>query len=278
MRPSLFAGAVILGSRWSLALSGQVLVVLDCRAVSLQLLTMAENVGKKGPWYRLWSGVSTWVATSVLCLWWRTLRFRLDPSVSVMHGSSFPPSIVLLWHNRLFAAPEFYRRFFRDRRLAALVSASSDGGWLSAFLQRLGIRQVRGSSHNRGGMALRGCLDVLAAGFDVAITPDGSRGPVYAMKQGAAAVALKTGAPVYLLSLHYDGALRLGSWDRFFLPLPFSTVRACLEQVTLATPSGGQEDPLQEAQTALQSQMEAMIGDPLFQHGKWRATNERPGS
>ena len=65
-------------------------------------------------------------------------------------GNPPPPVIALLWHNRLFAAPEFYRRFFKDRRLAALVSASGDGGWLAGFGASGHSTGARVSSQSRG--------------------------------------------------------------------------------------------------------------------------------
>jgi lysophospholipid acyltransferase (LPLAT)-like uncharacterized protein len=214
-----------------------------------------KNGEKSGLWPRL---VGPFVSCLLRC-WWRTLRFRLDRSVLNLQENPSKPAVVLLWHNRLFAAPEFYRRFFAGRRLAALVSASGDGGWLAGFLEHLGIQPVRGSHHNRGALALKECLLALRDGCDIAITPDGSRGPVYQMKPGAAALTVKTGAPVYLLDFKYTMALRLASWDRFFLPLPFSRVDVRLESVELST--GEEEATLEAAARDLQERMDALIGE-----------------
>ena len=104
--------------------------------------------------------------------------------------------------------------------MAALISASGDGAWLAAFIQQLGMRPVRGSRYNRGAQAVRELMKVLADGGDIAVTPDGSRGPMYDMKAGAVAVALKTGAPIVLLSFNFNGAWRLKSWDRFYILIP----------------------------------------------------------
>ena len=161
--------------------------------------------------------------------WCRTLRFRWGPEVQAVMDGSLPPGIAILWHNRLFVAPEFYRRYFRHRRLAALVSASRDGAWLAGLMERMGIRPVRGSRHKRGAQAVRELLEANREGYDVGITPDGSRGPIYDMKPGAVAVALKTGAPIVLLSFNFSRAWRLGSWDRFYLPVPFSRIEVLIK-------------------------------------------------
>jgi len=158
--------------------------------------------------------------------WTRTLRFELSERGRRILDHRLPPTVTILWHNRLFVAPEFYRRYGGGRRLAALVSASGDGAWLSAFLERLNIRAVRGSRYKRGAQAIREMIEANRAGYDVAVTPDGSRGPIYEMKPGAVAVALKTGAPILLVSFNFRGAWRLKSWDGFYLPHPFSRVRA----------------------------------------------------
>jgi len=163
--------------------------------------------------------------------WTRTLRFELSERGRRILDHRLPPTVTILWHNRLFVAPEFYRRYGGGRRLAALVSASGDGAWLSAFLERLNIRAVRGSRYKRGAQAIREMIEANRAGYDVAVTPDGSRGPIYEMKPGAVAVALKTGAPILLVSFNFRGAWRLKSWDGFYLPHPFSRVRAEVQRI-----------------------------------------------
>ncbi len=163
--------------------------------------------------------------------WGRTLRFHFKDDVQSVINAENPPSVVILWHNRLFAAPIFYLRYFRERQLATLISASGDGAWLAGFLIKLGMRPVRGSRYKRGPQAIRELIAAQEEGFDVGVTPDGSRGPIYDMKPGAVAVALKTGAPIILLSFNFSAAWRLNSWDRFFIPYPFSKIEVRMDAV-----------------------------------------------
>jgi lysophospholipid acyltransferase (LPLAT)-like uncharacterized protein len=190
--------------------------------------------------------------------WGRTLRFNLSDDAQAMVDREDAPSVVILWHNRLFAAPVFYRRYFRHRRLATLISSSQDGAWLAGFLRKLGMRPIRGSRYKRGSQAVRDLIEAQNDGWDVGITPDGSRGPMYDMKPGAVMVALKTGAPILLLSLNYSAAWRLRSWDRFFIPVPFSRVDVITNSVGIA--SNLSDDP-EEAAALLKDRLDAMTRD-----------------
>lgn len=188
-------------------------------------------------------------------LWGRTLRFHWGADVQALIDGEIPPSVIVLWHNRLFIAPLFYRRYFRQRRLANLISASKDGAWFAAFVERLGMLHVRGSQGNRSTQAVRDLITLNRSGVDIAVTPDGSRGPIYQMKAGAIAVALKTGAPIVLLSFNHSSAWRLKSWDRFIIPHPFSRIEVRVDYVDPASALG---EDAREVAVALQQQLNAI--------------------
>ena len=188
-------------------------------------------------------------------LWGRTLRFRWGADVQAVMDVDVPPTVTILWHNRLFIAPLFYRRYFRQRRLANLISASKDGAWFAAFVKRLGMLSVRGSQRKRTTQAVRDLIALNRSGVDIAVTPDGSRGPIYEMKAGAVAVALKTGAPIALLSFNHSGAWRLKSWDRFIIPHPFSRIEVRVDYV--GQPSALGQDA-KEVAVVLQKRLNAM--------------------
>ena len=136
------------------------------------------------------------------------------------------PCILMLWHNRLFLAGEWHRRIRRDRICYGLISASKDGALLETFYGWAGMRAVRGSRNRRGTQAVRELVRVMRKGHDIGVTPDGSRGPCYKAKSGALLVARLTKSPILFLSFEYGWAIRLKSWDRFVIPLPFSKVIA----------------------------------------------------
>ena len=191
--------------------------------------------------------------------WVSSLRFYWGPDVQAVMDQRAPTSVVILWHNRLFVAPGFYRRYFRDRKLAALVSASGDGAWLAAFMEMLGIHPIRGSRYGRGPQAVRDLIAGQRAGCDIGVTPDGSRGPMYDMKAGAVTVAIKTGAPIVLLSFNFHRAWRLKSWDRFYIPHPFSRVEVRMDTVGSCA-NLGTEVP-KDAAELLKLRMDAITRD-----------------
>jgi lysophospholipid acyltransferase (LPLAT)-like uncharacterized protein len=171
------------------------------------------------------------IVGTLIRLWARTLRFQFGPEVRTLLESAPPPFVSVVWHNRLFVVPEFYRRYAGDRKLAAIVSASSAGAWLSGLLEQMDIQPIRGSRNRRGAQAFREMIKANRSGYDLGITPDGSRGPLYEMKPGAVAVAQRTGAPIVLISYNFQQALRLKTWDRFYIPWPFSIVEVKMDMI-----------------------------------------------
>lgn len=158
-------------------------------------------------------------------LWGATLRLETAPETRRWLEKIDEPVAFVLWHNRLFLVSEVFRRFRQRKPVYGLVSASRDGAWLAAFFSLVGIRSVRGSSSRLGREAVTALVDVVRQGNDIGITPDGPRGPLYDFKAGALIVARRARAPLFLLGATYESAWQLKSWDRFYLPKPFSRVR-----------------------------------------------------
>jgi len=164
----------------------------------------------------------------LLQLWGRTLRYEIDDRAGIVGRPVTENYIGALWHNRLLVFPLILRRFFPQRHGAALISASRDGDLLADAVQRFGYDVVRGSSSRLGASAILQLTQVLAAGGDVVITPDGPRGPAYELGPGIIFLAQKSGAAVLPMNLEYSRCWRLGSWDRFIVPRPFAKVRVLI--------------------------------------------------
>lgn len=161
----------------------------------------------------------------LLRLWGRSLRFVASPTDLQNYLKKDQPVAIVLWHNRLFLAAEIVRRYRAGRPAYALVSASQDGAWLSAFFSLIGLGTVRGSSSRLGREAATALVETLRAGYDIGVTPDGPRGPCYEVKPGSVIVARRTQAPMLLVGAHFESAWRLRSWDGFYVPRPFSRVQ-----------------------------------------------------
>jgi hypothetical protein len=153
-----------------------------------------------------------------------TLRYEWQYDPELMQRES-GPVIFCTWHNRLALSLLMYEEYARRRgqppRLAAMVSASRDGGVLARVLEHYGAQPVRGSSSRRGPQALLELTTWAERGYDLAITPDGPRGPCYVVREGVIALAQVTGLPVVPAGYELRGKFRLNSWDRFLVPLPF---------------------------------------------------------
>jgi lysophospholipid acyltransferase (LPLAT)-like uncharacterized protein len=166
----------------------------------------------------------------LLQIWARTLRYEIDDRLGIVGRPVNENYIGALWHNRLLIFPFVLRRFFSNRRGAALISASRDGDLLADAIKRFDFDIVRGSSSRLGASAILQLTDVLASGRDVVITPDGPRGPAYELGPGIIFLAQKSGAAVLPVNMEYSSCWRLKSWDRFILPRPFSKVRVIIGQ------------------------------------------------
>ena len=175
-----------------------------------------------------------WLAGKSVALLMRvvglTLRYRIeDPHGQKAKAPPGVPVIWIFWHNCLFAAPLTKRRFSGDAPATALASASKDGAVIESAITSFGVKTVRGSSSRRGVAALIALKKALAAGEQLFVTPDGPRGPMYELQSGVIKLAQSSGAPIIPVRFVYTSSWRLKSWDRFYVPKPFSkvTVHVC---------------------------------------------------
>jgi 3-deoxy-D-manno-octulosonic-acid transferase len=88
----------------------------------------------------------------------------------------------------------------------------------------MGFGTIRGSSSRGGASAALELVKVLKKGYPVAVTPDGPRGPAKVVKKGVSLIARRAGVPVVPYGVSAFPALRLKTWDRFLIPLPFAKI------------------------------------------------------
>lgn len=135
--------------------------------------------------------------------------------------------LCVFWHSRIGLSPSCWP-LDRAQPAKALISLSADGEFIAKAVARQGFPAVRGSSANKdkadrakgGSQALRDGLKQLKVGA-LAITPDGPRGPAGVMAEGTPLLAKLSGAPALFIGMSCNPAIRLNSWDRAVLPLPF---------------------------------------------------------
>jgi lysophospholipid acyltransferase (LPLAT)-like uncharacterized protein len=136
------------------------------------------------------------------------LRRREQPFIfALWHGQLLP----LLWHHR-------------SEGVVVLISEHRDGELVARAAESLGYGLIRGSSTRGAERALISLVRELSAGREIAITPDGPRGPAKSFAPGALIAAQRSDSFILPVAASADRAWRLRSWDRFMIPKPFARV------------------------------------------------------
>lgn len=150
----------------------------------------------------------------LLVLWISTLRIRWETT------PPRSPCVIGLWHQDLPAC----MAVFAQQQVLSLISPSRDGDLAAGVAQAFAVSAIRGSS-SRGFLAIRALLLHLEKGKSVGMALDGPRGPAQVEKPGAQWIARRAQVPLARVHLRYGWpVLRLNSWDRTCLPLPFCPV------------------------------------------------------
>lgn len=151
----------------------------------------------------------------------RTWRIRVVNGEHVRDlreaGHSF---IFALWHGQLL--PLLWHH--REEGVRVLISEHRDGELVARAAQSLGYGLIRGSSTRGAERALISLVRELQEGHEVAITPDGPRGPAATFASGALVAAQRSDSFILPVAASADRAWRLRSWDRFMIPKPFARV------------------------------------------------------
>jgi lysophospholipid acyltransferase (LPLAT)-like uncharacterized protein len=163
--------------------------------------------------------------------------------------------VYAFWHNRMLA----FVRSHRGRGVAVMVSRHGDGEIIARLIEKLGFATVRGSTTRGGAAALRG-LVARAAEADVAVTPDGPRGPRYRLQPGIVLLASLAGRRIVYGSYACARAWRFGSWDRFMVPKPFARV-VIRAADPLAVAPGLDERGLEEARRDLEGRLRRVTAE-----------------
>ncbi len=162
------------------------------------------------------------LGSAFLHLLGRSWRFERE---GVEHFQAFrdrgEPVIFLFWHSRILPLAHLHR----NEGAVVLISEHRDGELIARLVERRGFGTARGSSTRGGSRGLRGLLRALRNGHDLAITPDGPKGPPRRLKLGALVAAERSGAPLIPLSVGARRAWRVRSWDRFLVPHPFARIQ-----------------------------------------------------
>ncbi len=166
------------------------------------------------------------LGSATILSWMSTLDYKAvyhDRKVDLAGGDNRRPRIYIFWHENILM-PVHLRG---HTNVAMLLSRHRDADVMARLADQLGFECVRGSTFAGGATALRE-LEEKSKRLNLAITPDGPRGPRRRLAQGCVFLASRLRMPIVAMGLGYDRPWRARSWDRFAIPRPFTRARGVI--------------------------------------------------
>ncbi len=203
-----------------------------------------------------WQARAAWLAAVLLRMVVWSLRWREEGAepIRALHAAG-QPIILAFWHGRLALIPEAYRRI-GGQRVKILISEHRDGELIAQVMSHWGYEAVRGSSRRGALKGAKGMVRAARTGYDLAITPDGPRGPREELQAGVLELARWTGLPVVPVTFSTAWGQEFSSWDHFLFPWPGSRA-VVLWGEPLHVPADTAPADLQRMQGELQAVMRA---------------------
>lgn len=138
--------------------------------------------------------------------------------------------LVAFWHGELLMQPFNYQKLKPRGKVSAMISDHRDGEAITKTVEYLGIHSVRGSSTRGGAKALIAAIKELKGGDDIAITPDGPKGPRHSVADGIVAISQKTNAKILVFNCKPSKYWQFKSWDKFIVPKPFGKLEFFIQE------------------------------------------------
>jgi len=156
------------------------------------------------------------------------------------------PYILSFWHARILMMPFA----FRGWNGVMLISEHRDGAFIADAVELMGIVSSRGSSTRGGARAFLEMVRLAREGRPLGITPDGPKGPAEVVQMGTVRLAKKTGLPLRSVCYATRRHWRAKSWDRFYIPRPFTRGVFVFSEAVYAD-AGDDEENLRKFQAVM---------------------------
>ncbi|MBB6428403.1 lysophospholipid acyltransferase family protein [Algisphaera agarilytica] len=167
-----------------------------------------------------------WVYHGWMTLVWWTSRVDVTGLDEIERSLDEERGVVAaLYHESILIGPYTVRHL----NSITIVNRSESGNLIAGILRRMNFTVIRGGS-SRGKSRHKEVMGDLAARLKqerrepVFIAVDGSHGPARVVKPGIVALAKRVDAPLFIFHGASSLAVRLPSWDRTLIPLPFSRI------------------------------------------------------
>jgi lysophospholipid acyltransferase (LPLAT)-like uncharacterized protein len=192
-----------------------------------------DNVPKfRRPFWLAYSwvlGLGAWLLLNLLNA---TCRLKIERRSDLEDRENF---IYSGWHEFSFLFGVVFVR--SHRRQAWMQHPAAYMKPVHIALQLMGFRVVLGSVGEEGREAAATLVRLLKEGWSTVILPDGPSGPVRTLKKGVLHIALESQVPVVPVRFRAERAVRLRSWDRKLIPLPFTRISVVLDEPVIVTRS-----------------------------------------
>lgn len=169
-------------------------------------------------WQDILLTLISWATTIAVRLIGPTMRFAVSCEENSPVSLEQRPFVYSFWHQCTFAATYLWR----DLNIRVMSSTSFDGEFTARMIRRFGFLPVRGSSSRGAVRGLLGMRKEIEAGWTVAFTIDGPRGPRFVTKPGPVLLARFSRVPMAVFHIAIENAWVLNTWDRLMIPKPFT--------------------------------------------------------
>jgi lysophospholipid acyltransferase (LPLAT)-like uncharacterized protein len=134
--------------------------------------------------------------------------------------------VYAIWHDQVFLVAYAFGKY----KPHTLASRGDFGELIARLLQLCHFTTFRGGSSSskkrRSAEILEDMIDCMnrEVGVLYGITTDGSKGPAYRMKKGAAKISVACQAVIGVQRTWCKRYIQLPTWDQTFIPLPFNRI------------------------------------------------------
>ncbi|PRM92048.1 hypothetical protein CJ672_06585 [Arcobacter cryaerophilus gv. occultus] len=197
----------------------------------------------------MWKKLQKTIAPYILYL---IVKFIYATNKKVYHHpkDDKEPFILCMWHGDLLSQIFNYGHFRKAWVIKALISENRDGEMIAKIAKLFNCGSIRGSSSKGAAKVLINTIKELKSGIDVAITPDGPRGPRYSIADGIVAISQKSGKNIRCFNAIPSRYWQFKSWDKFVLPKPFGKI-----DFYISEPFSVKDMELEDAKSLIKTKM-----------------------
>jgi lysophospholipid acyltransferase (LPLAT)-like uncharacterized protein len=181
------------------------------------------------------------------------IRYDIKVDKKLLKNNTY---ILAFWHGRLLSA-FFIRKFFS--RSVVLISYNRSAYIVKLIANYFRTSVIRGSKNKGGQESIKDVLKELRKPKTVfAIAPDGSVGPLMRCNPGIATISLLAKVDILPITFSAKRGLILKSWDRFFIPLPFNSIKLHLQEPMSRLNSHGEKREIEDIRIELENKLNNM--------------------